>query len=442
MRVALVSDHFPPNAVGGAEWSISALVDLLAPHTERLLVLVAADRVEKEETRGPLRIVRLRPPLLPLTANGRQRAWALSNPWFTLRTTVRLGRLLREEKIDLVHAQSHGVLPAAYLAARRLGVPTVVTLRDTRTLCEPAICLHEHSRVPSDCGHAKLRRQCVDRFLDAARTPAGRLSRLRRKAHFSWLWADNRPRWWCLRRCDAVIGVSQALLNLYRHRGLLDAERSRLVSIPTPPPTPPADATARREGTRARLGLGEAPTVLYMGKHSPGKGTNTLRRAWTQAVSRFPEARLVLAGADHPPADAPGLRVLGPVPHQEALDLTLAADLVVSPSIGPEALSRSLVEAAGLGVPVIGTRTGGTAEIVQDGLTGLLVERGDSAALASALEALLSDPALRARLAAGQRQLVTGAFSAESIRNAHLDLYRELHRQTPGAGGHRKEGGH
>ncbi|MEE9218012.1 MAG: glycosyltransferase family 4 protein [Acidobacteriota bacterium] len=435
MRVALVSDHFPPNAVGGAEWSISALVDLLAPHTERLLVLVAADSVEKEETRGSVRIVRFRPPFLPATANSQHRARALSNPWFTLRTVVRLRRLLREEKIELVHAQSHGVLPAAYIAAHRLGVPAVATLRDTRTLCEPAICLHEHAHVPSDCGHAKLRRECVDRFLDATHAPTGRLSRLRRKAHFSWLWADNRPRWWCLRRCDAVIGVSQAILDLYRHRGLLDAERSRLVSIPTPPPTPPADAAARRKRTRARLGLGEAPTVLYLGKHSPGKGTETLRRAWRQAVARFPDARLLLAGAGHPPEDAPGLRVLGPVPHEEAMDLTLAADLVVSPSIGPEALSRSLVEAAGLGVPVIGTRTGGTAEIVRDGLTGLLVERGDSAALASALEALLCDPAARARLAAGQRQLVSGTLSAASIRGAHLDLYRELLRESSGAEG-------
>ncbi|MEE9217590.1 MAG: glycosyltransferase family 4 protein [Acidobacteriota bacterium] len=426
MRVLLASDHFPPRAPGGAEWSIEALAELLAPRLERLVVAVVADGVEEKERRGALEVVRFRGPRLMGGENGRSRAWVMANPWFTLRTAARLRRLARRTRVDLVHAQSHGVLPAACLAAGSLGLPIVATLRDTRTLCEPAVCLHRRARVPDDCGHTKLLSACVDEFLDLAGAPPGRLRRLRQKGIFSWLWIDNRWRWWCLRRCDAVVSVSAGLLEVYRSRGLLDARRSQLRVVPTVPPARPPDAEARRRRTRERLDLDGRPVALYLGKHSPGKGTPCLRRAWEEVFRRLPRALLLLAGDSHPDPGQPGVRILGSVPHEEALDLILAADLIVSPSVGPEALARALVEAAGLGTPVIGTRSGGTPEIVRDGENGLLVDRGDAAALAAALERMLADKALRERFAASQRRLSTSTLSSDSIGEAHLDLYRSL----------------
>jgi len=433
VRIGLVCDHFPPRAVGGAEWSVAALADLLAPDLERLVVAVTADVAAGRQERATLRIERFRPPLGAFSRRGALRPWALANPWFTLRTAARLCRLGSCERLDLLHAQAHASLPAAVLAARRLRVPVVATLRDTRTLCEPAVCLHRLERVPADCGHAKLVRECADEFLDRAGAPRGRLRRWRRKAEFSWLWWDNRLRWWCLRRCDAVVGVSAAILDVYSGRRILDPRRSRLAVIRTPPPAPPADAPGRRRDTRRRLGLDERPLVLYLGKHSAGKGTATLRRAWEKVAPRFPGATLMMAGAGHPAADLPGLRVTGPISHDEALELALAADVVVSPSVAPEALSRSLVEAAGFGRPVIGTRAGGTPELVRHGYNGLLAERGDAGSLAGALVDFLGDPHLAADLARGQQEVRATFLAPAAIRDAHLDLYRSLLGIQPGS---------
>jgi glycosyltransferase involved in cell wall biosynthesis len=420
-----------PINLGGAEWSIAALAEELAPRLERLVLAVAADEGPGREERGALRVERFRPPFAVRGRQGRTRAWATANPAFTLVTAARVCRLARREKLDLLHVQSHAALPAAVLAARRLGVPVAATIRDLRTLCEPAVCLHRLTRVPDDCGHAKLRRECADDFLDRCGAPRGRLARLRRKAEFSWLWADNRLRWWCLRRCDAIVAVSRATLDVYRERGLFDERRTRFRVIPTPAP-PPRHGAAPRHAARTRLGVGEGPLAVYAGKHSPGKGTLHLRRAWAGVVARFPGARLILAGPGHLPADLPGLQVAGPMPHEGVLDLLLAADVVISPSVWPEPLSRALVEAAGLGRPVIATRTGGTPEIVRDGVNGLLVERDSPAALETALERLFGDPVLAARLERGQEE-ARAALAPRRIGEAHLELYRSMldARSTP-----------
>jgi glycosyltransferase involved in cell wall biosynthesis len=100
------------------------------------------------------------------------------------------------------------------------------------------------------------------------------------------------------------------------------------------------------------------------------------------------------------------------------------------PSIIPDALSRVIVEAMSAGRPVIGTRVGGTPELVLDGVTGLLVDRRDVDGLARALERLLTDGGLRARLGeAARRHVRSGAFAAETSVARLLALYTELARR-------------
>jgi 2-deoxystreptamine N-acetyl-D-glucosaminyltransferase/2-deoxystreptamine glucosyltransferase len=79
-----------------------------------------------------------------------------------------------------------------------------------------------------------------------------------------------------------------------------------------------------------------------------------------------------------------------------------ALDVLVLPSAYEE-MGSVLVEAMAAGLPVVASAVGGIPEVVQDGVTGLLVPPGDADALAAALDRLVADPALRARLAAGAR---------------------------------------
>jgi glycosyltransferase involved in cell wall biosynthesis len=87
-----------------------------------------------------------------------------------------------------------------------------------------------------------------------------------------------------------------------------------------------------------------------------------------------------------------------------------------------ESFSMTVLEASGAGLPVIATRCGGPEEIIQDGISGLLVPVDDIYAMSEAIGALLSDPTRAATMGAVGRQRVRERFSAEQFRSNVLSV--------------------
>lgn len=92
-----------------------------------------------------------------------------------------------------------------------------------------------------------------------------------------------------------------------------------------------------------------------------------------------------------------------------------------------EAAGTVYVEAAASGLPVIGTNVGGVAEMMRDGITGILVPPKDPPALTAALQQLIDDPALRRRMGEAGRRMVReeGVFSSERLARTTEALYRQ-----------------
>jgi glycosyltransferase involved in cell wall biosynthesis len=126
---------------------------------------------------------------------------------------------------------------------------------------------------------------------------------------------------------------------------------------------------------------------------------------------------LLLAGEGEPPPTGPRVRLLGPLPRERVLELLAAADAAVLSSSW-ENFPHALVEALSVGTPVIATRVGGVAEIVQDGTNGLLVPPNDVEALAAAIRRFFADDELRAKL--------KGASVASVQRYRPEHIYAEL----------------
>jgi glycosyltransferase involved in cell wall biosynthesis len=91
-----------------------------------------------------------------------------------------------------------------------------------------------------------------------------------------------------------------------------------------------------------------------------------------------------------------------------------------------EALSNVLLESMAAGAPTVATRVGGTPEALVDGVTGLLVEPADSAALANAIVRILDNPPMAAQLGHGGRAQIADNFSVRRMVRATEDVYLEL----------------
>lgn len=342
-RTALFVDHAA--ALGGAEISLLTLMAALDRDRWRPVLATVPGRLAEEAERLAIP-VRLQP-LARLKADG-----AARDPralWRLARGAWALGRLARAEEADLLQAN---VLRAAVYtlpAARLSGRPWVWHVRDilgpstlTRLLC---------------------------------------------------------------REAAAVIAISQAAA-----RALPCAARARV--IPNPVAVAAPKGLSRRE-----LGLPEGRLVAAIGRLRPWKG----HHRFVELAARVgdPEARFLVIGGRDLGEDREDL-AYGESLRRQADSLGLGdrldllgdrADLaeiwphlsVLVHAADDEPFGRVLAEAQLAGVPVAAFAGGGVAEVIEDGITGLLTASGDVAALAAAVSRLLADRELASRLSAAGR---------------------------------------
>lgn len=121
----------------------------------------------------------------------------------------------------------------------------------------------------------------------------------------------------------------------------------------------------------------------------------------------------------------------GPVAYQNLGDYCHSADVVVFPSVCNAAFGMSIMEAMACRRPVVATHTGGIPAVVVDGETGLLVDRGNAAALAQALLRLLRDKALQTAMGEKGYQRAVTAFSWDHLVETLTHYYEELYTAAP-----------
>jgi glycosyltransferase involved in cell wall biosynthesis len=419
--ILFASEYWPPFAPGGAEWSNAAWARALARRGRRVVVVTPNyGAAAREEDDG---VVVLRVPFPRRLRPGQGEAGWLThrNPAFYLYFAWQVWRIAQRESVRIIHAQNKGALVPAWLAARALGRPVLVTVRDLGLACPLGLCPLFEDRSTLDCSSRQYFGRCVSFFLAHYARGAGALGRARMRLGLALAWLDQGVRRAALSRVDGVIGVSRGVLSVYPER-LVGGSRSAVVHTLPPAVRPADDAEARR--ARERLGIGPGPMVLYAGKLSLGKGAPVLLDALPAIRAAVPGVRFVLAGkGELDLAPAPDLHALGSIPQHDLFALYAAADVVVVPSTWPEPLSRVLLEAMALGRPVVATAVGGTPEAVEHGVTGLLVARQDPEALAKAVVELLLDPARRRRMGEAAAQRARELFDEERLVAALLQAY-------------------
>jgi glycosyltransferase involved in cell wall biosynthesis len=236
-----------------------------------------------------------------------------------------------------------------------------------------------------------------------------------------------------------VLAVSPSLLGAALLHGLVDA---RKIGVPAGGSINGVDAdrafspkSHRSAGPRVRLRLGLAADSLvigFVGRICRDKGMVELEAAWRAVRARYASSHLLVVGPtdDTDPLPDEVLQSLRSDPrvHLVGLDWDVAPymaamNVLVLPT-HREGLGNVLLEAGGMGVPVVATRTTGCVDAVVDGRTGLLVPPRDAVALASAISTYLSSKALRLQHGAAAREHILARFAQPVVWRAMAEEYQ------------------
>jgi len=199
-----------------------------------------------------------------------------------------------------------------------------------------------------------------------------------------------------------------------------------------------------KRGARAALGLGEHPVLLFVGRIQPLKGLSVAIEALAR-LTAHPDAVLVVVGG---PSGAEGeaelaaahalvarhglgerVRFVDPQPHHLLSTYYRAADVCVVPSRS-ESFGLVALEAAACGTPVVAAAVGGLLTIVDDGVTGLLVDTRDPGDHAVAIATVLGDPEL-ARAMGEAGAVVARGFTWSTTAARLRRLYADLTARAP-----------
>jgi glycosyltransferase involved in cell wall biosynthesis len=313
---------------------------------------------------------------------------ASKNPLVILRNAVRLARLIRNEKIDIVHARSRAPAWSAWLAARNTGAHFMTTYhavynenlpgkhrynaimaRGERVIAiSHHIARHVIETHRIDPAIVRVIHRGVDAALfDPAGVSGQRIAALAAQ--------------WRVPEDQMIILLPGRLSRWKGHAVLIDA--------------------------LARLARPDVCAVLV----GPDRGRDRLSHALVTQAER-------LGIAAH-------VRLVGECPDMPAA--YALADIVVNPSIEPEGFGRTVIEAQAMERLVLASNHGGAVETIEHGVTGWRVAPGDAAALANALAYALSlSPDERRTIGQRARHAVLTQFTTASMQQATLDVYAEL----------------
>lgn len=178
--------------------------------------------------------------------------------------------------------------------------------------------------------------------------------------------------------------------------------------------------------------------ILFVGALIPRKGVDVLIEAFRSVLVRCPAARLAIVGRAANGHYAAGLRAsvmalglesrvlfVGELSQEGVARRMAAATLFVLPTYS-EGLPRVILEAMAVGTPVVATRTSGIPDVVEEGVTGLLVEPGDAEALGDRLVWALEHRREMEAMAVTARRRAAAIFSARVYREGYREMFEAV----------------
>lgn len=407
MRVLLASDHYPP-FIGGAHVQTRLIAHELAARGHAVAVATPWHRgLPALAQEGDVLVHRLRQLRTVAARLVRPGVQQHQPPFADPVTVVALRRVIREFEPDVIH--SHGWFGYSSAAALTgLSIPLVVSSRDYGYACPKRTLLHDGEL----CSGPAVRKcgACAGAHYGRAKgwgATAGVLG--------------SRP---LLRsRTTGIHTVSTFVRDIVR-RDFLDGSGAHVAESVVPEAVPEAKPPSEPVAEELRR-LPDEPFILFVGALRQEKGIPELLAAYERLLDPPPLVLIGTIEVDTPREFPPGALVLTNFTHEAVLHAWDRSLFGVFPSVLPEPMGTVLCEAATRGKAVIGTRPGGHVDVIEDGVSGLLVDAGDIEGLARTMQRLLDDDNLRQRL--GHAAASTSErFRVETVVSQLERLYGEV----------------
>jgi glycosyltransferase involved in cell wall biosynthesis len=319
---------------------------------------------------------------------------------------LEMRRLIDLHRPQVVHF--HNTLPlispAAYYAARAEGVSVVQTLHNFRLVCVNALLFRDGKPCEDCLGKMVPWRGVAHHCYRSSRAASAAVAAMITTHRLLGTWRNA---------VDAYIALSE-----FSRRKLIEGGL-------------PADKIAVKSNflyPEPGTGTGNGGYAVYAGRLSAEKGVETLLRAWRSLGQAVPlkiagEGPLALAVQEAAAQNA-AIEWLQGVSHENVYDLIGAASFLILPSQCYEgALPRVVIEAFAKGTPVIVSRLGAMADIVEDGRNGMRFAPGDPEDLAAKVRCLCSDSSALKRMRWAARETFDQNFTADANHELLMAIY-------------------
>jgi len=244
----------------------------------------------------------------------------------------------------------------------------------------------------------------------------------------------NGIEWWAMYEADRVIVCSQSMKNEICDHFNLPWEKVDV--IPNAIDTTKYQISVDRGAVRQRYGVGYGEKlILCVGRLVPQKGIEYFIRAIPSIAKRYPEAKFVIVGEGwsrdilEAEAQASGqnrkIQFTGFASDQEVINLMTSADVLVVPSVY-EPFGIVALEGMATGVPVVASKVGGLAEVIEHDRTGLFVYPKNPASIAWGIDRVLSDPDHAKWLTENAKEKLHNAYSWEAVAMKTVEVYRKV----------------
>lgn len=242
------------------------------------------------------------------------------------------------------------------------------------------------------------------------------------------------PKWvvpWKYRLFDRVVAISDSVRDTLVRSG---ANPLKILVVPSAVDSDHYRPIGDREWLAAEFGVAaDAPLIGMVANYIPIKGHRILLQALPVVLEHFPNLRVLCFGRGSGEAGVARQVVrAGLGDHvlmagfRTDLDRVLGGlDILVHPATR-EGLGVSLLQASSCGVPIIASRVGGIPEVVEDGVTGVLVPPENPEALAAAITQLLKDPDCARQMGRRGRERVRAQFTVAQMVDGTMAVYKEL----------------